>query len=166
MGCVQDYSMKSLPVDWPGIAVAVASGVTLLEVSIQTGVKLSTVKSRSAREGWKRKAKAVQETNVAIAVEAKQMVPKAPNGVDVVAETLAQRQKHTRLGLSLFTVRAARVASRLPKKELLENAPAVKAVADVAGKVWPDQLVGEGCALQFFAITVSQEREEKPAINV
>lgn len=52
---------------------------------------------------------------------------------------LKERQNHTKLGLSLYAARASRVASRIPKHELLEHAPSVKAIADIAAKVWPEQ---------------------------
>lgn len=152
----------AIPADWSAIAALAASGHTLEDLSEQFGINFNTMKARCRRGGWKLAREVVQAERVERATDAK---PTARNGVDVVAQTLAQRHKHTKLGLSMFTARAARVASKLPKKELLENAPAVKAVADIAGKVWPEETGGDHVALQFFSISV-QPSEQAAVIDV
>lgn len=162
----------ALPADWTSIRILASQGCTLRELAETTGIAEGTLFARSAREGWKLKADeaktAQQEKSLSVAVQSGQMQARASNGQEIAVATLENRHKHTKLGLSLFTARAARTASRLPKDQLLAAAPSVKAVADIAGKVWPEQATDDRVPLQFFSITLNQgdEREEKPVVDV
>lgn len=123
------------------------------EAARQMGLKSATVRKWAERGGWTEGAReraslvagSPTPAKTALALTLPEtMRPVVVTGVtkpvDALSRTLKERQEHTKLGLSLFTARAARVAARLPKKDLLASAPDVKAVADIAGKVWPEKL--------------------------
>jgi hypothetical protein len=67
-----------------------------------------------------------------------------------------ERKEQTRLHLSRYTVKASAEASKLEGEELLAAAPSVKAVADVAGKVWPEQQQANDGAVVVNIALISQ----------
>lgn len=133
---------SAIAADWPGIAALAASGVTLEDLSRRFGIKLSTLKARSTRGGWKTAKAVVQAERVERATVARQMVPAAADAVEVVRDTLAERQQKTKLGLSAWAVKASEHAATLQGVAALDAAPEVKQTADVMAKMWPSQDAG------------------------
>lgn len=143
--------------------LVLAVGVT--EAAKQTGIDLSTVKQWSARGKWLAHTRVIHVPPPMPT----SMQPRHVTGVtspgDALENTLKERQNHTKLGLSLFAARAARVASKLPQDKLLARAGEVKAVADIASKVWPEVQGDTGMHVSFFSITTEQA-SEGPIIDV
>lgn len=136
--------------------------VGVREAARQTGINENTVLDWSSRGNWLAE---VRPTPAKFALPASMRGAIAPiSPADALQNTLNDRHKHTKLGLSLFTARAARMASKLPKEALLANAADVKAVADIAGKVWPEQ-VRPSLRISMFAHQVEVESVEHPVID-
>lgn len=78
---------------------------------------------------------------------------------DALAEVLADRHAKTRLGQSKYLARASEKLAEVDDEELLLHAPTGKALADMAGKVWPEQAT-PSVRLSIFAtdITATVER--------
>lgn len=138
-----------LNVDWSGLrAASVAVGIR--EACRQATADLppdeakrftERAMKRCSREKWL--TQAAEAKQVAVSASPQTLSANVRTGADSVANTLKERENHTKLGLSMFTARAARVAAKLPKEKLLKSANEVKAVADIAGKVWPQE-AGKG----------------------
>ena len=80
----------------------------------------------------------------------------ATNPIDVLRDTLAENADKTKLGFSKY---AARLAEKAGESGTLEEAPLLKAVADIHAKMQPAQQ-GEGCvSLAFFSISVGPQEE-------
>lgn len=108
--------------------LAVAVGVR--EAARQMELPEATVQAWSARYGW------FESQVVALppTMKGATVATKAP---DALENVLRERHKKTRLGLSKYVRDAAHVAAK--SKGDLNLAPAVKAVADIMGKVWPQE---------------------------
>jgi hypothetical protein len=155
-----------LPADWPGIRLLYAQGSTLEELSASSGINLNTLKARSAREGWNvaiTEAKESKHADKAMAaVHSGKMQPCATRAVDVHREMLADGAKRTKLGLTRYT---ARMAEQVAEDGSLEDAPLIKAVADIHAKMHPEES-GEGSvSLSFFQI-VQARPDEGPVVDI
>jgi len=126
--------------DWSGLrAASVAVGVR--EAARQASSHLPAeeqvrfverVMKRCSREGWLVKA---EESRTMRISQALPLSAPVRNGADTITATLAERHKQTRIGLAGYTAKMARQAEQ---SGCLEEAPLYKAVADIAGKVWPE----------------------------
>lgn len=125
----------ALPADWPTIAALAASGVTLEVLSARFGIKLPTLQARSARGGWKRKAKEVQMQRVEAATGAGKMKSGAEDGLAVVHDTLADYSKKTRLNLAKGIDSASRHAATLNGDSALKSSRSLKETASAAAVI-------------------------------
>lgn len=140
--------------------------VGVREAARQLGIKEATVQDWSATGKWLAQTRSIPAIIAAPVYSGRPTNPTKP--ADALQKVLVERQNHTKLGLSLFTARAARAASRLPKEALLANAADVKAVADIASKVWPEQAADHSLHLSFFRLSAEREEAavERPVIDV
>lgn len=152
----------ALPVDYRSIQVMFAQGHTLYELAEMSGVSVNTLKARSAREGWKTKGDAIKEAKqskvLAVALSNGRMQPAATNGADLVALTLADRKKRTKLALSSYLEDASEELAAVPSKDKLSVTDAALQLATMASKVYPEDHQEAQVSLQFFSIV--QERAE------
>jgi hypothetical protein len=137
-------------------------GVT--EAARRTGIDLSTVKQWSARGKWLAHLRPENQPKLPISMQ-----PVHVTGVtqpaDALRDMLSDGAKRTKVGLTRYTARMAELAA---EGGSLEEAPLLKAVADIHSKMHPEQAGEERVALQFFSITMNQgdEREEKPVVDI
>lgn len=158
--------------DWSQVkATAIGTG-SLKDAAQHHQVSYKAVKMRASREKWpvgqrvhKMAREAQDLANHAIVQCSQGRVTSVTSAAEALESTLKQRQNHTKLGLSLFAARAARVASKLPQDKLLARAGEVKAVADIASKVWPEVQGDTGMHVSFFSIT-TEHAEQGPIIDV
>lgn len=129
-----------LPVNWSAIAALAVAGATLEQLSKQTGIKLSTLKARSSRGGWKRAVKAQDAAKAEVATLKKQMKPVATDGLAIAKGTLADDDRETRISLSRSLRRGAKHAENMEGVDVLKNARNVHELIKGAGHVhgWTD----------------------------
>ena len=84
---------------------------------------------------------------------------------DAMANVLAENKKRTMLALSSYVAKTSEHAETLSGEEALASAPSVKAVADIYGKVWPEQQAS-GISLNFFTLSQDRDDVERPVIDV
>ena len=162
--------MSQTIADWPQVkATAIATG-SLKAAAEAHGISHDSVKQRAKREEWpvgrralKMAAEAQAHANSQIIKASQGTVTRVTSASDALAATLAEGAKETKLGLTKY---AARMAKQAADSGLLEEAPLYKAVADIHGKMHPEQQDADRVPMNFFSITVNQEREEKPVIDV
>lgn len=82
----------------------------------------------------------------------------------VLTDELREGAKETRLGLTKY---AARMAKQAADTGDLEQAPLLKAVADIHSKMHPEAQVSQGLHLSFFSIQAGADTEpDGPVIDV
>lgn len=114
--------------------------VGVREAARQMELDEDTVKSWSRRGNWLAACKPTPAKHeLPPTIRPVTLAPNAPTAADALANVLSDRHKRTKLGLSAWAVNASEHAASLDPEEALAAAPSVKAVADVAGKVWPEQ---------------------------
>jgi hypothetical protein len=106
------------------------------EAAKQTGVKLNTVLSWSAREGW---LKELKEAKPVLPAHLQPRAIDAIKPVDALSNTLRERQEKTKLHQSKYVMRASEKLADIPDETLLDHAPVGKLLSDMASKVWPEQ---------------------------
>lgn len=157
--------------DWSQVkATAIATG-SLKEAADAHQISYEAVRMRASREQWpvgqrvvKIAREAQEQAEQAVALARGGNVTPVTKAADAVAFALADRQKRTKLGLAGYT---ARMAKQAHQTGTIEQAPLYKAVADIAGKVWPEQAQDVGVSLSFFSVSIStQQREEKPVLDI
>lgn len=135
---------SALTVDWSAIAIQAAAGATLEELSDHWGISLNTLKTRSAREGWKQTAREIQahKSGTTVVCPSHQSVkPRETNhGLSLMAK-LGERSKLRAAKVGDNTLKAI---SRKKEDKLIACAPAFKATVDSLAKIheWgaaPDQ---------------------------
>lgn len=155
-----------LAVDKEQVRMLVLS-IGVREAARQMGLKEVTVCQWAARGKW------LEATREAAAPRPHLLPPtmrptdvsgviKAPNAL---ADVLKQGAHETRVGLTKY---AARMAKAAAEDGNLEQAPLLKAVADIHAKIHPEAQGVQGMALGFFSIQVgtSVENEEAPVIDL
>ena len=119
-------------------------GVT--EAARQTGIDLSTVKQWSARGKWLAHTREERQLPAS-------MQPITVTGVtkpaDALAEILSERRTQTKLHQSKYVMRASEVLADVPDEKLLVVADTGKILADMASKVWPEQAIQVGVAINL-----------------
>lgn len=144
-----------LAVDREAVRVLVVA-VGVREAARQMDLSEDTVLSWARRGGWLQAASAAKDRAM------QSLATRQPNAVqshalkaaDALAATLAENGKRTKLGLTAY---AARMAERARDEGIIEEAPLYKAVADIHGKMFPEQASEDRVTLQFFHITQEQE---------
>lgn len=164
-----------LAVDWSGIRAAAIAIGNVSEAARQAAQALpederarfrEAVSKRAVREQWLAKAEEAvsKPSTLAVHEASKQLSKRVQSGADAVANTLAENQKGTKLGLSAY---ARRMAERAAERGELEEAPLFKAVADIHGKMFPEDHAQIGMQLNHFSITLAREEsDERPVIDV
>ncbi len=148
--------------DWAGIrAASVVVGVR--EAARQAAKHLPTeeitrfverVMKRCSREGWISQAKEYREA----AKPRGALSANVRTGAEIVQDTLLENSKETKLGLTAY---AARMAKQASETGTIEEAPLYKAVADIHGKMFPEQQQDHGIHLSFFSISQGQANSEQ-----
>lgn len=133
-------------IDWPGIrAAAIAVGIR--EAARQAAASqppedqqrlISRILRRSSREEWLTKSQVALST--AVATRPNALSTPVHTGAETVANVIAENKLKTRTGLSKY---AADAACKLGASSgnLMLSRPA-KDIADILGKVWPEQTGG------------------------
>lgn len=139
--------------------------VGVREAARQMGLNEDTVSTWSANGGWLAHTKPQAKPLLPLSLIPRSSITSKP--ADALQKALTERHEHTKLGLSLYAARASRQASRMPKHELLEAAPSVKAVADVMAKVWPEAQAGPatGQAMVVNISVLSASPDQSPVVH-
>jgi len=85
---------------------------------------------------------------------------------DALANTLADRLKRTKLGLSAWAVESSEHLATLRGEEALLRAPEAKQTADVAGKVWPEQTPQQVGMVLNVSVLSGQAHVEHEIIDI
>lgn len=139
-----------LNVDREAVRV-LAAAVGQREAARQMGLSENSVKSICHRAGDSKRI----ETAVAIKTAATESKLIAPNPAEVLEKTLAERKQQSRLGLSEYVTK---MATQAGAKGTLKQAGRLKDVADIMGKVWPEQS-GPQTAIQLNIMQIGLGNE-------
>ena len=151
----------ALDVDKEQVRMLVLSvGVT--EASRQTGIDLSTVKQWSARGKWLAHARPENRPQLPLSMQPR-VVTNVTKPADALEKLLVEGAKNTRIGLTRYTERMAKEAS---EAGTLEEAPLLKAVADIHAKMHPEQQDAAQAMLAFFSITGASQVHESPTYDL
>ncbi len=122
-----------LDVDREQVRMLVLS-VGVREAARQMGLNEATVQAWSARLGWLEHVTSPVEIVKPASMVAATTATKSP--ADALESVLRQRKDNTRLGLSRYV---ERMSQRAAEGAELKHAQDLKAVAAIAGTVWPEQ---------------------------
>lgn len=150
---------KRLPANWDAIAAISAGGTPLEEISKTTGININTLKARCRRGGWKDANKNTKALQVTTATKQGLMKPVAVNGPAMVSTIIKGRVGKAKLALSKYVRDASHTAAT--SKGSLTIAQDVKHVANIMQTLAPDGGAEDRVSLQFFAITMNTESEER-----
>lgn len=134
------------------------------EAARKMGLNENTVRQWSARGGW---LKHLKPENQPKAPQSMQpiVVTNVTKPADALQNTLMERHRDTKLGLSAWLKETSGHLGSLKGEEALAAHQPAVSVASVMAKVYPEQEGGDRVTLQFFAITGSQE-PERPVIDL
>lgn len=146
--------MPAQVADWPAVKATAIHCGSLKEAAKSHDVEYDAVRQRAKREEWPvgrrvhKLARQAQEAADAQIIRASSgTVTSVTSAAQAAINTLAERQNETKMGLSGYVARMAKQGS---SSGVLEEAPLYKAVADIAGKVWPEQA----------------KQEDRPLVNI
>ncbi len=117
-----------------------------IKASQLSGIEYDTVRQWASRYGWTQKREQSLSQTVTKRI------------TDAVQSELSENEKETRLSLSRY----ARRASRDAEEASLREAPYVKQVADVAGKVhkWDQQAPGTVFSLNVLNLSMLDDSDD------
>lgn len=158
---------------WPDVkATAIATG-SLREAAEAHGISHDAVRQRACREEWpvgqrvhKMLQAAQEQANTQMSRASKGAVTHVTSAADALQSVLAENKRRSQVALSSYVAKTSEHADTLSGEEALAQAPSVKAVADIYGKVWPDQQGTPGISLNFFTLSQDRDDAERPIIDV
>lgn len=124
-----------LDVDREAVRVLVVA-VGPREAARQMGISEDAVRQWSSRGGWLKHLRAPTVPPPSMRAVPVTAVTLA---ADALINTLSERHKETKLGLSKWSSRTAKALGELPDKEALASHQVAVGVASVMSKVWPEQ---------------------------
>lgn len=125
----------ALPVDWGVIAVQAAAGATLEELSEHYGLSINTLKTRSAREGWKATARQIQAEKTGTEVVCPQHQSVKPRETNHGLSLMQKIGDRSKLRLARTVDRTAKVLHKQPDPDLVRNTQALVNTVNAASKL-------------------------------
>lgn len=126
------------------------------EASRRTGIKHGTLRQWGARGGW-----TVREPLPPTMQKVTVTGVTAP--ADALQEVISEGIKKTKSGLTKYVARMAEAAG---ESGTLEEAPLLKAVADIHSKMHPEKQEDGRVSLAFFSISIGSGEPEAPTVDV
>jgi hypothetical protein len=158
--------------DWSQVKATAIALASIKDAAAEHGVSYKAAKMRASREQWpvgrrvhKLAQQAQQQANTQMMIASKGTVTSVTSTADALANTLAERQKRSKLGLSSWLTESSEHLASLKGEEALSAHQAAVSTASVMSKLYPEQQDADRVALQFFSISINQG-EEKPVIDV
>lgn len=142
-----------LAVDRDQVKMLVLS-VGCTEAARQTGIKLATILQWSSRGEW---LKRPEQPKLPPTMQPRDVIG-VIKPVDALSNMLSENGKRTKLGLTAY---AAKMAEQAAESGTIEEAPLYKAVADIHGKMFPEQQQDNGIHLSFFTISQGADNSEQ-----
>jgi hypothetical protein len=156
----------AIPADWSEIRTMFSAGAEFQEISRVTGIAIGTLKTRSHREGWTRKAVAqkaaeIRQTRVESAVTGGQILSAQVSAIMKPHETrpqdtlLEQLGKESRILAAKATRNALSHAASLSGEEALAAARPIKDITGATAIVHRWEQDKQGIEVNIYA---NQER--------
>lgn len=155
--------MPAQVADWDQVkATAIATG-SMIEAADRHGIKYEAVRQRACREQWpvgRRVFEQAKQAQVlahqAIVKQSGGTVTSVTSAAEALEESLADGSRRTRIGLTRY---AARMAEQAAEGGNLEEAPLLKAVADIHSKMHPQANGDQTTVLSFFVAAAPRDTE-------